>query len=245
MFQYELMREDREADLRSQAAEKENTLKVASKMHAEALELVEKRANDLEEMNKKEKSRADEAEQAVKILQQSLELAKINAAKAKVILDGLSSDNDILKAEVQRVTDLRKEEQAVLAQKQAALAQTTDDAVELAIDKTLYRVWSQNPGVLNLDFLRDELEPTLARWKQMLEEEVEDTIVEATNGSDGGDKDEASSLKTARDRLAELRDIAHEVFQEVPPAEPEVPAPPPVNEPTAEDVPSAEDNVQK
>ena len=162
-----------------------------------------------------------------------------------MILDGLSSDNDILKAEVQRVTDLRKEEQAVLAQKQAALAQTTDDAVELAIDKTLFRVWSQNPGVLNLDFLREELEPTLARWKQMLEEEAEDTVVEATNGSDEGDGDEASSLKTARDRLAELRDVAHEIFQEVPPAEPEVPIPPAADEPTAEDAPSAEDSVQK
>lgn len=74
-----------------------------------------KRANYLEEAKGKEKSRADEAEQGVKILQQSLELAKINAAKSKVVLDELSSENDTLKAEVQRLKDLRAEDQATLA----------------------------------------------------------------------------------------------------------------------------------
>ena len=232
------MRENRETELRSQVAEKENTLEAASKTHAEALELAEKRANDLEEKNKKEKSRADEAEHAVKILQQSLELAKVNVIKAKGIIDGLSSENDLLKAEVQRVTDLRNEEQAALAQK-------IDDTVEATIDKTLFRVWSQNPGVLNLDFLREELEPTLARWEKKLEEEAEDTIVEATNGNDEDEGDEASSLKTARGRLAELKEVAREIFRETPPAEPEVSVPPPVDEPTAKDVPSAEDGAQK
>lgn len=101
------MREDREAGLRAQAAEKEESLQKASKTHTEVLELMEKRANDLEEEKGKEKSRANEAEQAVKILQQSLELAKINASKSKVILDNLSSDNDTLKAEVKRLTDPR------------------------------------------------------------------------------------------------------------------------------------------
>ena len=115
MLQYDLVREDREAGLRAQAAEKEKSLQEATKTHAEMLELMAKRANDLEEAKGKEKSRADEAEQGVKILQQSLELAKINAAKSKVILDNLSSENDTLKAEVQRLTDLRVKEQADLA----------------------------------------------------------------------------------------------------------------------------------
>ena len=46
---------------------------------------------------------------------------------------------------------------------QASLAQRINDAKEATIDKALYRVWSTNPGVLNLSFLREELEPTLAR----------------------------------------------------------------------------------
>ena len=245
IFRYGLMRENRETELRSQVVEKENNLEAASKTHAETLELAEKRANDLEEKNKKEKSRADEAEQAVKILQQSLELAKTNVIKAKGIIDGLSSENDLLKAEnnllkaeVQKVTDLRNEEKAALAQK-------IDDTVEATIDKTLFRVWSQNPGVLNLDFLCEELEPTLARWEKKLEEEAEDTIIEATNGNDEEEGDEASSLKTARGRLAELKEVAREIFRETPPTEPETSIPPPVDEPTTKDVPSIEDGAQK
>lgn len=199
---------------------------------------MEKRANDLEEDKGKEKSRADEAEQAVKILQQTLELAKINEAKAKVVLNDLGSENDTLKAEVKRLTDLRAEEQASLAQK-------IDDEIELATDNTLYQVWSTNPGVLDLRFLRDELEPTLARWKLRLEEEAEITLSETADDSDEGGEAEASSLKTACNRLAELRDIAHEIFQEAPPSEPEVPASSSLVQPTAEDVPPAEDNAQK
>ena len=115
MLQYDLVREDREAGLRAQTAEKEKSLQETTKTHAEVLELMAKQANDLEEAKGKEKSRADEAEQGVKILQQSLELAKINAAKSKVILDNLNSENDTLKAEVERLTDLRAKEQADLA----------------------------------------------------------------------------------------------------------------------------------
>ena len=125
------------------------------------------------------------------------------------------------------------------------MAQKIDDAEEVATDKTLYRVWSQNPGVLNLDFLREELEPTLARWKIRLEEEAEDTVTETIGGSDEDDEAEASDLKTARNRLAELRDIAHEIFQEVPPSESEVPAPSSLNQPAAEGAPPAEDDAKK
>ena len=64
-------------------------------------------------------------------------------------------------------------------------------------------------------------------------------------GSDEDGEAEASSLKTARNRLAELRDIAHEVFQEVPPSEPEAPAPSSLDKPITEDVPPAEDDAQK
>lgn len=107
LLQYDLVREDCEAGLRAQVAEKEKSLQetksaveAISKTHAEHLELVAKRANDLEKAMEEEKTRADEAEQGVKILQQSLELAKINATKTKTVLDNLSTENDTLKAEV-------------------------------------------------------------------------------------------------------------------------------------------------
>lgn len=114
----------------------------------------------------------------------------------------------------------------------------------MATDKTLYRVWSTNPGVLNLNFLREELQPTLARWRVRLEEEAEYTVTETVGGSDEDDDAESNNLKTARTRLAALRDIANEVFEEIPPGEPEVSAPPPVDELTAEDVPPAKDDAQ-
>ena len=98
---------------------------------------------------------------------------------------------------------------------------------------------------MDLRFLRDELEPTLARWKLRLEEEAEITLSETVGGSDEDGEAEASSLKTARNRLAELRDIAHEIFQEAPPSEPELPAPSSLDKPAAEDVPPAEDDAQK
>lgn len=114
----------------------------------------------------------------------------------------------------------------------------------MTTDKTLYRVWSTNPGVLDLSFLREELEPTLARWKLKLEEEAEDTVTETVGGSEEDDDAESNDLKTTRNRLAALRDIASEVFQEVPPAEPEIPASSPVDQPATEDAPSAKDDAQ-
>ena len=116
-------------------------------------------------------------------------MAKINATKTKTVFDDLHAENDTLKAEVQRLRDLREEDQASLAQK-------IDDSKEVAIDKTLYRVWSTNPGVLNLEFLKKELEATLARWKVWLEQEAEDTVTEA-GGSDEGEEVESTNLKTA------------------------------------------------
>ena len=99
------------------------------------------------------------------------------------------------------------------------------------------------PGVLNLDFLREELEPTLARWKIRLEEEAEDTVTETVGGSDEDDETEANNLKTARSRLAELRDIDHEIFQEVPLADLETPAPSSTDKPATEDAPPAKDDA--
>lgn len=105
---------------------------------------------------KKEKARVDAAEQAVNVLQKSLELAKTNAATAKVILEGLSTDrinlqteNETLKAEVQMLRDL-------CVQDQASIAKWIEDSNEVAIDNVLYRLWSTNLGVLDLRFLRGE-----------------------------------------------------------------------------------------
>ena len=95
---------------------------------------------DSVEACKKEKVRANEAQQGVQILQQTLEMAKINVAKAKTVLDDISAENDTLKVEVQRLTDIREQDQSSLAQK-------IDDAKETATYKTLHRVWSTNLGV--------------------------------------------------------------------------------------------------
>ena len=54
MLQYDLVREDREAGLRAQAVKKEKYLQETTKTHAEVLELMAKRANDLEEAKGKE-----------------------------------------------------------------------------------------------------------------------------------------------------------------------------------------------
>ena len=91
---------------------------------------------DSVEMCKKAKARADEAEQGVRILQHSIELAK-------AILGNLSTKNDTLKAEVQILKDLCIKDQDEMAQR-------IEDAIETKTDKTLYRVWSTNHGVLNL-----------------------------------------------------------------------------------------------
>ena len=88
---------------------------------------------------------------------------------------------------------------------QADMAQRIDDAKETTIDKTLYRVWSTNPGVLNLSFLREELELTLAWWNTWLEQEAEDTITDTVD-SDEGEEGESIDLKYAQARLDALRE---------------------------------------
>ena len=103
------MRENREANLQAQIAEATSAAEAVAKTHAEQLKLLAKRANDLKKSWGEEKTRADEAEQRVKVLQQTLELAKINDAKVKVILDNLCIENGTLKAEVQRLNNLEKD----------------------------------------------------------------------------------------------------------------------------------------
>lgn len=224
LLQYDLVRESRETNFQAQIAETMSAAEAMTKTHAEQLELLAKHANDLEKSWGEEKARTDEAEQGVKVLQQTLELAKINDAKVKVILDNLCTENGTLKAEVQRLHDLRAEDKANLAQK-------IDDAIEIATDKTLYRIWSTNPGVLDLAFLREELEPTMARWKIWLEQEAEETAVKAV-GNDGEEEIESYDLKTAQVRLDALKKNIVEASQETVPAEP-----------ATEDTPAAENAV--
>ena len=172
-----MVRENREANLQDQIAETLSAAEARTITHAEQLELLAKRANDLEKSRGEEKTRADEAEQGVKVLQQTLELAKINDAKVKVILDNLCIENGSLKSEVQRLNNLRAEDKTDFARK-------IDDAIETATDKTLFRIWSTNPGVLDLAFLREELEPTMAWWKVWLDQEAKEVTLEAV-GNDG------------------------------------------------------------
>lgn len=185
---------------------------------------------------KKEKARADAAEQAVKVLQKSLQLTKKNATAAKVILDDLRTENDTLNAEVQMPRDLRVKDQA-------SIAQWIDDSNEVAIDNALYRLWSTNPGVLDLRFLREELEPTMAQWKVRLEQEANEIVTKVVD-SDGEEEIDSTDLKTAQARLDALRKDVHVAFQEVAPAEPEIPATVPNVQPTTDDAPPAENVAQ-
>ena len=84
---------------------------------------------------------------------------------------------DTLEAEVQMSNDLR-------ARDQADVAKQIDDAREETIDNAWYCLWSTNPGVLDLTFLGEELEPTMAWWKTRLEEEELETITEAVRSED-------------------------------------------------------------
>ena len=73
-----------------------------ARMYEDQLNLLTGRINDLERSQEEAKTRADEAEQRNKALQQALDLARINDAKVKTILDNLCIENRTLKAEVRR-----------------------------------------------------------------------------------------------------------------------------------------------
>lgn len=91
-----------------------------------------------------------------------------------------------------------------LATEQKDIQQRIDDAEDKAIDLAWYRMWVNNPGVLNLSFLGKETEATLKRWSAKLEEEDElDTVVEAVDSNEEEEVD--SLLKTATSRLEAIR----------------------------------------
>ena len=79
-----------------------------ARTHADQLNLLTERINDLEKSREEEKMRADEAEQKNKVLQQALELARINDAKVMTILDNLCTENCTLKAEVRKFNSQEK-----------------------------------------------------------------------------------------------------------------------------------------
>ena len=73
-----------------------------ARMYEDQLNLLTGRINDLERSQEEAKTRADEAEQRNKALQQALDLARINDAKVQTILDNMCIENRTLKAEVRR-----------------------------------------------------------------------------------------------------------------------------------------------
>ena len=81
---------------------------VVARMHADQLNLLTERINDLEKSWEEVKTRAYEAEQRNKDLQQALELARINDAKVMTILDNLCTENRTLKAEVRKLNSQEK-----------------------------------------------------------------------------------------------------------------------------------------
>ena len=102
------MRDTREAYLQAQLAETTAAAEAVARTHSEQLNLLTERMNDLKKSWEEEKTRADEAEQRNKVLQQALELARINDAKVKAILDNLCTENCTLKAEVRRLNSQEK-----------------------------------------------------------------------------------------------------------------------------------------
>ena len=74
-----------------------------ARTHADQLNLLTERINVLEKSWEEVKTRAREAEQRNKDLQQALDLAQINDAKVTTILDNLCTENRTLKAEVRKL----------------------------------------------------------------------------------------------------------------------------------------------
>ena len=89
-------------------AETTSVPEVVARTHADQLNLLTERINDLEKSWEEEKTRAYEAEQRNKVLQQALELARINDAKVMTILDNLYTENRTLKAEVRKLNSQGK-----------------------------------------------------------------------------------------------------------------------------------------
>ena len=108
LLHYHQVRRNREAKLQAQINEATSAAEAVAITHAEQLKLLAKHSEDLKKLWEEEKTRADEAERRNKVLQQALELAKINDAKVKAILDNLCTENGILKAEVRRLNSQEK-----------------------------------------------------------------------------------------------------------------------------------------
>ena len=90
-------------------AETVSVPEVVARMHADQLNLLTERINVLEKSWEEVKTRAREAEQRNKDLQQALDLAQINDAKVTTILDNLCTENRTLKAEVRKLNSQGKD----------------------------------------------------------------------------------------------------------------------------------------
>ena len=169
---------------------REEVLKQEIAKWNEALEVSTSQAADkvkqLEETATKEKDRANQAEQAVTILQKSLEIAEANKKNAIEALRNLQNQLENAQATAKKDKDDAEARVEVLeAQVRMLKEQHVHEiqaAKEKAIDDAWYRMWSTNPEVLNLDFLGEARESILARWNLRLEqEELEATLVEGVD----------------------------------------------------------------
>ena len=109
LLHYHQVQRNREAKLQAQINEATSATEAVAITHAEQLKLLAKHSDDLKKLWEEEKTRVDEAERRAKVLQQALELAKINDAKVKAILDNLCTENGTLKAEVRRLNRQEKD----------------------------------------------------------------------------------------------------------------------------------------
>lgn len=58
-----------------------------------------------------------------------------------------------------------------LAEEQSSFKMSLTDGEDPLVDTTMYRVWTYNPNI-DLSFLRNEAEATVARWKARSEEDL-------------------------------------------------------------------------
>ena len=212
----------REEALKKEAAEWNKAMEISTSTAAEKAKLHDKVTKELKnsvldavEKTKKETTRADEAELAVKVLQESLRMANIGVSEAKKAIEGLEGDKTTLqkeKADLQSKVDLLGSELTMLKDLQA---KEIEDAKEKATDDAWYRMWSTNPETLDLNFMGDELEPALVRWNARLElEQLEETTAMDVEGDDEDDNNVISSvLKTGSSRLEEIAKETKEIFK--------------------------------
>ena len=73
-----------------------------------------------------------------------------------------------------------------LAEEQASFKTRLADGEDALVDTAMFRVWTYNPNI-DLSFLQNEAEATMARWKACLEDELL-SLTEMAAGEEPGEE---------------------------------------------------------